>query len=133
MTNPRLPVSEGPSVVAADDLLEKHMLTPDPVARALAQVEREAREAATEPASKSLYVIATAAERDVWKAAAERALRALHDCTDTLRYARKCIVNEASGGGLIPEAAPNFARIDVTVRNAAACFPPDDTERRREG
>src|SRR3990167_596793 len=113
MTNPRLPVSEGPSVVAADDLLEKHMLTPDPVARALAQVEREAREAATEPASKSLYVIATAAERDVWKAAAERALRALRRLID------------APHGRLDGES---LAECYAAHCDAAACFPPEREE-----
>jgi len=75
-------------------------MTTDPVARALAQVEREANEAGVQAMQRDdSWVVA---ERDVWKAAAERYLRAL----------------DATKLPLLREAA----------RLIAACFPPEREE-----
>ena len=109
----------------------------DPVARALACVDAEADKRAAEMeydtskgavGSTAAIGIGQVHAKLVYRAHLERALRALSDCADALGYARRCILNEAEGGGRLREVAPDFARIDKAWRVAAACFPPEREE-----
>ena len=109
----------------------------DPIERALAAVDAEADKRAAEMERDAIEgTIGTTAAMGVgqvhaklvYRAHLERALRALSDCADALGYARRCILNEAEGGGRLREVAPDFARIDKAWRVAAACFPPEREE-----
>ena len=98
-------------------------MTSDPVARALAQVEREARKAATK-ATGCDYVgtdgsVWYAAERDVWKAAAERYLRALYEAQQ--------IVDDFLHGPR-PHSDTQAERISRLEDLLADCFPPEREE-----
>src|SRR3990167_6628265 len=119
-------------------------MTSDPIARALAQVEREAREAGWRAMDTGYGwcshddTLRMATERDVWKAAYERALRTIDATKSALieaalplevlaadRENRRWLASE-----LQEQIATALPLLREAVRQTAACFPPEREEER---
>ena len=102
----------------------------DPVARALAQVEREAEKVAKEAFAVGDDYAEWFAERDVWKAAAERYLRALWPFVRDARLIVYYFDRGVSASGSIIEGPQLGRALGDALLNAAACFPPEREEPR---
>ena len=91
------------------------MTMTDPIARALAQVEQEAHNAdrTVRAGECESFAYCSTAERDVWKAATERYLRALRE------------IDAHAEVGQNNGCTSAFAELRRIRQITAACFPPE--------